>query len=179
MSPQQIMPKPHLRRISESPLALVRYWFEEITYLGAGRGRDVAQLEVRASRPEVATQTLDDEEVNFVRLRVKAESPDGHSIDVTIAGAFRVASDSISGSRRERLVLYNGSSILFGLLRGMVGTVTGASGVPVRLPSLNFAELIERDQVITSPRPVEAARPQRQTPPLDRPTDNTAASSPL
>lgn len=144
-------PKPHLRRVTASSLELVRYWFEEIAYLGPGRGREVSQLEVRASRPEVATYRFGDEDIEFVRLRVKAESPDGQSVDVTIAGGFRIVDEGLSATRRTRLVLYNGSSILFGILRGMVATITGSAAQPIKLPSLNFAELIEKDQRSNAP----------------------------
>ncbi len=68
----------------------------------------------------------------------------GWNIDVEIAGIFSFP-DGSSSSDMEGIIRVNGCTILYGLLRGHLASVTGAfpSG-PYVLPTVNMLEVVKR-----------------------------------
>ena len=87
-----------------------------------------------------------DNEYNYkLTLCVKVIPEDfGWKIDMEIAGIFTFP-EGISAGDREGMIRVNGCTILYGILRGHLASVTGAfpSG-PYVLPTVNMFEVVKR-----------------------------------
>ena len=87
-----------------------------------------------------------DNEYNYkLTLGVKVIPEEfGWSIDMEIVGIFTFP-EGTSAGEREGIVRVNGCTILYGLLRGHLASVTGAfpSG-PYVLPTVNMLEVVKR-----------------------------------
>lgn len=76
-------------------------------------------------------------------LRIKASQGDVRSIDLTICGVFQLKTDDDRNKGSEKMLVYNGSAMLFGTARGIVETVTSLTGFGrLRVPSANIAKLL-------------------------------------
>ena len=76
-------------------------------------------------------------------LRIKASQGDVRSIDLTICGVFQLKTDDDRNNGSEKMLVYNGSAMLFGTARGIVETVTSLTGFGrLRVPSANIAKLL-------------------------------------
>jgi preprotein translocase subunit SecB len=73
-----------------------------------------------------------------------AESVLPYSLQITGRGVFRIEADDLSDDERNRLLILNGGSILLGMLRSQIITLTGVgrNGRFV-IPAINLTEAIE------------------------------------
>ena len=102
---------------------------------------DAEHRGVKVSKPQVL-QNPEDRADFFVRLRVRA-TQENCQVDVTVAGRFRLQGEEPSAAVL-RMVEYNAPSILFGIVRGFVASVTALTEHgKIELPSVNLAELVE------------------------------------
>lgn len=96
-----------------------------------------------------------DNEYNYkLTLCVKVIPEDfGWSIDMEIAGIFTFP-EGTSAGEREGMIRVNGCTILYGLLRGHLASVTGAfpSG-PYVLPTVNMYEVVKAIEESKKPNP--------------------------
>ena len=64
-------------------------------------------------------------------------------MDLTICGVFQLKKDDDGNKGTEKMLVYNGTAMLFGSARGIVETVTSLTGFGrLRLPSANIAKLL-------------------------------------
>ena len=135
------MEKPRLRKVELAPLRLVQSWVEEL-HIGPPRNPALDEgLEVKLSRPQIL-QNPEDIAEYLVRLRIRVQEPD-RVTEMVVAGRFRLEGDE-SASASKRMVDYNAPAILFGIARGMVGTVTALTSLGrLELPSVNIAQLVD------------------------------------
>ncbi len=106
-----------------------------------------AVVETYVVEPDVGFYATDDDEQHLVRLSISCrpeEDLDGvcsyRLIDVTVWGIFTVSGD-ISDQQRDTLLGYNTVSILHGIIRGLLISVTGGCiGGPFLLPAVNYLE---------------------------------------
>ena len=81
----------------------------------------------------------------FVTLRLKVAQGEARSLDLTVAGAFLLPQDAEGQHSSLRMLVYNGSAILFSAARGIIESVTGVSGLGrMHVPSVNLAEILDR-----------------------------------
>lgn len=137
------MEHPRLRQAEIAALTLQRFWLDEFNYAGLPRTGDPVEqgsgVEVKASHPTFR-QNPDDALQYFVRLRVKA-SRDGQILDATISGLFAVKEVPGDGTISP-LIQFNAPSVLYGILRGMVAGLTGATDDGrLDLPLINILQL--------------------------------------
>lgn len=73
-----------------------------------------------------------------------AETPLPYSLQITGRGVFRIDADALSDDERNRLLILNGGSILLGMLRSQIITLTGVgrNGRFV-IPAINLIEALE------------------------------------
>lgn len=97
------------------------------------------------SRPEILEAG---ESEYFVTLRLRLAQGDVRTIDLTIAGHFRLRAEDEAGAGGApplRVLAYNGTAILFSAARGVIEAVTGLSGYGrMHVTSVNIADLLSR-----------------------------------
>lgn len=136
-----------LRQVAISPLVLHRYWLEEFRFVSGAPEPSAAEnsasgLLVRVSKPVVEDTEISDR--HRVRIRVRVDQGDAH-VDATISGLFSAGAEASAPAVRAALMKYNAPSILYGLLRGITVSVTGASDSGrIDLPAVNVQELVDR-----------------------------------
>ena len=140
------MERLRLRNAHPAPLALHGFWVDEVhllrTPLERASDEEDAEVGVRASKPKVLVNPEDPSQY-FVRLRVKATGA-GQSVDVTASGLFRVAEGGQGPEESNRLVQYNAPAILYGMVRGIVASLTGSSDSGrLDLPAINILQLAD------------------------------------
>ncbi len=135
--------KLRLRQVGQAALDLQRFWIERLEYEEEDEVPDEPPATtVRVSRPEI----LDAGDGKYlVTLRLKIEQGETRSLDLTVAGAFLLPPDAEGQPPSLRMLVYNGSAILFSAARGIIESVTGVSGLGrMHVPSVNIAEVLER-----------------------------------
>lgn len=138
--------KLRLRDASPAALDLQRFWIERLEYEEADEAEgELPDAAVRASRPEILEAG---EGEYFVTLRLRLTQGDIRTIDLTIAGHFRLRAEDeagVGGAPPLRVLAYNGTAILFSAARGVIEAVTGLSGYGrMHVTSVNIAELLGR-----------------------------------
>jgi len=110
-----------------------------------GREFDFEGVNVRTSVKTALKQGQKDDPRDFlIRLNIGIDNKTGkkapYDIDVGVVGVFNVL-PSLPIERREDLVTVNGASILYGVIREIVLSLTSrfASG-PLTLPGMNFED---------------------------------------
>jgi len=87
-----------------------------------------------------------------VRLNVKtkkSKEPLPYSFDATISGLF-IPQEGVSDEQNARLIRLNGSAMLYGVIRGLLATVSGVGPYgPITLPSVNLVDFFERESRTT------------------------------
>lgn len=134
--------KLRVRQVSQAALDLQRFWIERLEYEEEDEVPDEPPATtVSVSRPEI----LDAGDGKyFVTLRLKVAQGEARSVDLTVAGAFLLPQDA-EGQHSLRMLVYNGSAILFSAARGIIESVTGVSGLGrMHVPSVNLAEILDR-----------------------------------
>lgn len=136
--------KLRLRQAAPAAIDLRRYWIERLEYEEADELPDaLPKPSIRVSRPEIREGPPDTSEY-LVTLRVLVSQGEDRSVDITIAGLFRLQDDEHQQATVTMLA-FNGSAILFGAARGVIETVSGISGYGrMHVPSVNIAELLDR-----------------------------------
>lgn len=96
--------------------------------------------------------------INVAQDGYTVDTNPSHSISLTIVGYFSFAQGT-DEEQMQRMIRINGSSILYGIARGLVGQATGASkhGQFV-LPTVNFVEIVKAKEAAT----LESSEDQRQ-----------------
>ena len=77
-------------------------------------------------------------------LRIRVSQGDVRSIDLTMRGVFHLEADDRDNEETSKLLIYNGSAMLYGAARGIIESVTSLTGfgrLPV--PSANLAKLLK------------------------------------
>lgn len=134
------MARQRVRDVDLAALHLEGSWIDELHVYPTPEGSESPQG-VKVSKPQVL-QNPDDEADYVVRLRVKITT-EASTVDVTASGRFRLVASEPSPADL-RMIEYNGPSILYGVIRGVVSTVTALSlHGRIDLPSVNLASLIE------------------------------------
>lgn len=134
-----------LRQPDLAALDLRGFWIEQIEYWEAEEApEEFDQPTVRLSRPNVQ-QNANDEDSYLMTLRIRVSQADVRSIDLTIRGVFHVQADDNGNEGTPRMLIYNGSAMLYGAARGIIESVTSLTGFGrLRVPSANIAELLGR-----------------------------------
>lgn len=78
-----------------------------------------------------------------VQLRLRSErssaNPDGKHFDVLLSGVFSFPSNEVTIEDRQPFLQFNAPSILYGVARGLIASISGAGGVDaLQLPSADF-----------------------------------------
>ena len=75
---------------------------------------------------------------------VKTANPQAYKLDLRIIGFFRF-DEGIEEKQMQYLIRYNGCAILYGILRGMLATMTGAfpEGA-IRMPTIMVDEIVKK-----------------------------------
>ena len=76
-------------------------------------------------------------------LRIRVSQGDVRSIDLTMRGVFHVQADDEDNEGTPKMLMYNGSAMIYGAARGIIESVTSLTGfgrLPV--PSANIAKLL-------------------------------------
>ena len=91
------------------------------------------------SRPAIR-RSASEANTYLMTLRIKASQGDVRSIDLTICGVFQLKTDDDRNNGSEKMLVYNGSAMLFGTsFRGIVETVTSLTGFRrLRVASANM-----------------------------------------
>ena len=136
-------PKPRVRQAEQAALDLRRFWIERLEYEEDEETADqLPAPTVSVSRPEILEAN---EGEYFVTLRLRVTQGEVRSIDLSIAGDFRLQAEDGDRGHSLRMLEFNGSAILFGAARGVIESVTGVSGLGrMHVPSVNIAELLDR-----------------------------------
>ena len=116
---------------------------EQIEYKEADEApEEYDEPTVMMSRP-VIRRSASEASTYLMTLRIKASQGDVRSIDLTICGVFQLKTDDDRNKGSEKMLVYNGSAMLFGTARGIVETVTSLTGFGrLRVPSANIAKLL-------------------------------------
>ena len=138
--------QPRRKALPSTPLQLKRFWLEEFR-IQAEQGWEgpIDSSDVPLNgRIEVAP--LEGGDGSLVRLNIRTKAvrrPIPYRLQMTIGGVFSTI-DDVPADRRERLVRLNGTSILYGIARGLVGSVSGIGpNGPLTLPPVNFVRFFE------------------------------------
>lgn len=135
---------------NDAPLRLEAYFIESISMdTNPQFDPDVESYEGHISvEPEILMRKVDDgvrQLVLRVRYLPKPEREGGlpYSIDVTGRGFFSFPDPEMSEEQRFQMLVFNGTSILFGLLRAEVAHITalGAAG-SMLLPAVDLSGII-------------------------------------
>jgi preprotein translocase subunit SecB len=111
----------------------------------AALGFDFQGVKIRSKVGFAAKKGQEKNPEDFlVDLGIAIENVEGkaspYSIDVRVLGVFR-ALPSLAIERREDLVAVNGASILYGVIREMVASLTSRFRAgPLTLPGMNFED---------------------------------------
>ncbi|MCC5875329.1 MAG: hypothetical protein JJU11_03820 [Candidatus Sumerlaeia bacterium] len=90
--------------------------------------------------------------------------PDGPCIEAKIVGVFSCP-EEMEEAKRFPMVRYNGSLILYGLLRGQVATVTGSFPTgKLTLPSFNMMEVLKMNDDRSKEKSKGPAIPKKRLP---------------
>lgn len=74
----------------------------------------------------------------------KTPKPQAYKLDLRIIGFFRF-DEGVEEKQMQYLIRYNGCAILYGILRGMLATMTGAfpEGT-IRMPTIMIDEIVDK-----------------------------------
>ncbi len=76
-------------------------------------------------------------------FRIRAAQGDVRSIDLTICGVFHVQADDDGDEAIPKMLIFNGSAMLYGAARGIIESVTGLTGLGrLRVPTVNIASVL-------------------------------------
>ena len=132
-----------LRQPGRAALDLRGFWIEQIEYQEAEEApAEFDEPSVRVSRPNVQ-QNANDKDAYLMTLRIRVSQGDVRSIDLTLRGVFHLEADDRDNEETSKLLIYNGSAMLYGAARGIIESVTSLTGfgrLPV--PSANLAKLL-------------------------------------
>lgn len=158
-----------------SPLQLNNYFVEELSIKGnaayspSGADRHAGQIKCSVDyakgigAPDHFMITL------TVIIEPSATSPalDPYHITAKVQGYFNFQPGAqISSEQMERMATLNGSSILFGLARGLVAQATGVGQFgKYLLPSVNFVEMLKKMNLDRQPAQHKAGRKRRMISP--------------
>ena len=97
---------------------------------------------MRLSRP-VLHQNATDTDTFLMTFRIRAAQGDVRSIDLTICGVFHVQADDDGDEAIPKMLIFNGSAMLYGAARGIIESVTGLTGLGrLRVPTVNIASVL-------------------------------------
>jgi len=87
--------------------------------------------------------------------KIKTENPQVYKLDLQIIGLFRF-DEGTDEKQMQYLIRYNGCTILYGILRGMLATITGTfpEGA-IRMPTIMVDEIVnkvEAENKATAPK---------------------------
>jgi preprotein translocase subunit SecB len=82
----------------------------------------------------------------------KTPTPQAYKLDLRIIGFFRF-NEGIEEKQMQYLIRYNGCAILYGILRGMLATMTGAfpEGA-IRMPTIMVDEIVKKVEAQNAPK---------------------------
>lgn len=139
-------PNVRMRKLKPSRLQLDEYRLEAFSL----KVNDGAQGE-KAEEPIALAYSVDYLESSegntgerLIRLRVRSQRSRSrkylYEIDVTVAGVFSFTQAIEDEGFQARLIQYNAPAMLYGVIRGIVGSLTAqTSHGRLELPSANFA----------------------------------------
>ena len=132
-----------LRESQRGALDLRHFWLEQIEYKEADEApEEFDEPTTRISRP-VLKKSASEANTYLMTLRIRTSQADVRSMDLTICGVFQLKKDDDGNDGTEKMLVYNGTAMLYGSARGIVETVTGLTGFGrLRLPSANIAKLL-------------------------------------
>jgi len=93
--------------------------------------------------PRISWEIRDRADNYEIELRV-SDNAAGHHILIDVTGRFSFKGKA-SDEQKKRMIDLNGPSILYGVVRGIVASLSGlTSGGRYALPSINFVALAEK-----------------------------------
>ncbi|MCE5253041.1 MAG: hypothetical protein LLG45_02340 [Actinomycetia bacterium] len=134
-----------------SPLQLDQYTIEAFSFKTNAEFDEAKKGEgILSVFPELLVHKTDERKV-LLRLRVRyrpdPSNPDSvpYDVDVSGEGFFSLAESELSPEEERHLLLFNGSAILYGLLRAQIAQATalGPHG-PMLLPVANLVPALKR-----------------------------------
>ena len=88
-------------------------------------------------------QNATDTNSYLMALRIRVSQGDVRSIDLTMRGVFHLQDDDEGEEGRTKMLIYNGSAMLYGAARGIIESVTSLTGFGrLRVPSANITKLL-------------------------------------
>ena len=132
-----------LRQPAQAAIDLRSFWIERIEYQEADEAPEQPpEPTVRLSRP-VLHQNATDTDTFLMTFRIRAAQGDVRSIDLTICGVFHVQADDDGDEAIPKMLIFNGSAMLYGAARGIIESVTGLTGLGrLRVPTVNIASVL-------------------------------------
>lgn len=142
--------------MAKTPVSLERYFLTKLDLENLFADPDAEinysmefEFELRAD-PESERRAL---QMNLMISGECGAMPAGYQVRTGIVGIFSFPEDA-SDEDREKALLFHGASLLYGILRGYLGTVTGPFGTGILvMPTVNMYEVISdwlREKVATS-----------------------------
>ena len=132
---------PRLRDASPSMLVLEGFWVESLSYAESEDPDEEIEPSLKISRPELM-QRVDDPAVYRARIRCVISHGQERKLDLVMSSEFRLSGDALDSP--AAFLEVNAPSILLGVMRGVVATVTSLTrGGRMDLPSVNLAATFE------------------------------------
>lgn len=105
------------------------------------------------------TEAYSDYGLRFtLALSAKEDARTPYDVRVSVAGSVRMHGGGTQ-DQRQKLALVNGISLLCGVVRDLVASVTSRSRYgQMLLPTLNFAKLAEQQSAAVKPAPAKKAK---------------------
>jgi preprotein translocase subunit SecB len=139
-----------------SPFTLERAFFSKVlieTSLAQG-AEPTKSIKSKIKTAKAPSDPLRFQVSLSITLAKGAEQPAAYYGEVDVVGLFRI-SDEIAPEERERKTAIHGATLLFGMAREMICTITARGPWPMFvLPVVSFAEL---HKSVTDPNPTAAA----------------------
>ena len=133
--------QPRVRDATPSMLVLEGFWVESLAYAESEPSEDDSKVELKISRPELM-QRVDLPGVYRARMRCVVTQGAERRLDLVMVSEFRLSAEALE--RPTAFLEVNAPSILLGVMRGVVATVTSLTrGGRMDLPSVNLAATFE------------------------------------
>jgi preprotein translocase subunit SecB len=108
---------------------------------------------------------------------MKTPNPQAYKLDLRIIGFFRF-DEGIEEKQMQYLIRYNGCAILYGILRGMLATMTGAfpEGA-IRMPTIMVDEIVKKVEAQNTPKALKKKATKKAAKKAVKKTTRSAAKN--
>lgn len=134
--------------MNPSPFTLERAFFRKIAIEASLEKGAVPpkNIKTKIKTAKARSDPLRFQIILTITLAKDSQNPAGYYGDVELVGLFRI-SEKISADDRERMTAIHGATLLFGMAREMICTITARGPWPMLvLPVVSFAGLKKSDK---------------------------------